>query len=127
MKKIYPYQIEGKHPDRVLDHIKHDIRKYLKRERRRPLPQGFDYWDFDCKTGTSADQANALHLSGVIGSVDALKNENQSQVFVEIIAKPMQRRSLPPASDLEDREPLSDNLLPDHVTGESHPPEPSQI
>jgi hypothetical protein len=49
MRKTYPLHIDGRHPDRVLDAVKHDVRKYLKRERRRDLPEGADFWDFDCK------------------------------------------------------------------------------
>ena len=49
MKKTYPLTAEGKHPDRVLEAVKHDIRKYFKRERSRPVPAGADFWDFDCK------------------------------------------------------------------------------
>ncbi len=55
MKKTFPLQIEGRHPDRVLDAIKNELRKYLKRERRRDLPAGVDYWDFDCRFGLSQD------------------------------------------------------------------------
>ena len=33
MKKTYALQVEGLHPDRRLDAIKHEIRKYLRRER----------------------------------------------------------------------------------------------
>ena len=40
MKKTYPLTAEGKHPDRVLEAVKPDIRKYFKRERRRPVPAG---------------------------------------------------------------------------------------
>ena len=32
MRKTFPLQIEGRHPDRVLDAIRHDIRKALKRQ-----------------------------------------------------------------------------------------------
>ena len=39
MRKTFPLHIEGKHPDRLLDATKHDIRKYLKRERSRALPE----------------------------------------------------------------------------------------
>ena len=35
MKKTFQLQVEGKHPERLLEAIKHDIRKYLKRERPR--------------------------------------------------------------------------------------------
>ena len=57
MRKTYPLRPEGKHPDRVLDAVKHDIRKYMKRERRDPLPEGADFWDFDCRFGAGSCQA----------------------------------------------------------------------
>ena len=47
MKKTFPLQQEGRHPDRVLDALKHELRKYMARERRRPLPPETDFWDFD--------------------------------------------------------------------------------
>ena len=62
MKKIFPLQVEGKHPDRVLEAVKHDIRKYFKRERGRPVPAGADFWDFDCKVGASADSAQVVRV-----------------------------------------------------------------
>ena len=51
MRKTYPLRPEGKHPERVLEAVKHDIRKYQKRERRRELPAGAHFWDFDCRFG----------------------------------------------------------------------------
>lgn len=38
MKKTYSLAIEGKHPDRLLEASKHDIRKYTKRERGKAVP-----------------------------------------------------------------------------------------
>ena len=51
MRKTYHLDIEGRHPERLLEAAKHDIRKYLKRERRKPLPAGADIWDFDARFG----------------------------------------------------------------------------
>jgi hypothetical protein len=39
MKKNFPLHVEGKNPDRVLDAVKHDIRKYFKREKTQPLAE----------------------------------------------------------------------------------------
>jgi hypothetical protein len=75
MRKTYPLRAEGKHPDRVLDAVKHDIRKYLKRERRRELPEGTDFWDFDCKFGLTAEAATPAHLATVIPQLDAAARE----------------------------------------------------
>ena len=51
MKKTFPLTQPKLHPDRVLDAVKHEIRKYLKRERRKPLPEGVELLDFDCRFG----------------------------------------------------------------------------
>ncbi len=87
MKKTFQLQVEGKHPDRLLDSIKHDIRKYLKRERRRELPPGVDYWDFDCKFGLSEDTAEVVHLANVITCIDNAVANQAQQFYVEILAK----------------------------------------
>ena len=72
MKKTFQLQAEGKHPDRLLDAIKHEIRKYVKRDRRRELPAGADYWDFDCRFGANEAAAQPAHLSTLIGLVDGV-------------------------------------------------------
>ena len=88
MKKTFQLHVEGKHPDRVLDAIKHEIRKYLKRERRRDLPEGVDYWDFDCKFGLTQEAAEVVHLANVIACIDnAAKEQQAKQFYVEILAK----------------------------------------
>ena len=87
MKKNFPLQAEGKHPDRVLEAVKHEIRKYFKRERNRDVPKGVDFWDFDCKVGLSADTAEVVRVSGVIEAVDAAVKSGASSVYVEILSK----------------------------------------
>ena len=87
MKKTYPLRIEGKHPDRVLDAVKHDIRKYFKRERSRPVPVGADFWDFDCQVGNSAESAEAVRVGAVIEAVDAAAKAGTAAVYVEILSK----------------------------------------
>ena len=37
MKKLFLLDIEGKNRDRVIEATKHEIRKYIKREQRKPL------------------------------------------------------------------------------------------
>ncbi len=97
MKKTYPLAIEGKHPDRVLDAIKHDIRKYIKRERNRSLPQGVDYWDFDCRVGASEPESAIAHLAEINGLVDGVAQAGGTGVYVEILAKHGHRKAPAPA------------------------------
>lgn len=99
MKKTFQLNAEGKHRDRVLDAVKHEIRKYIKRERGRPVPAGADYWDFDCKFGPSQDSAAVTHLGNLIGQFDEAAKEGAEKVYVEILAKPGYRKAKPAAGE----------------------------
>lgn len=104
MKKTFQLHIEGKHPDRVLDAIKHEIRKYLKRERRRELPTGVDYWDFDCKFGLSADVTETVHVANLIECIDAAVQAKATSFYVEILATHGVRMKRPLSSDAHQHE-----------------------
>ena len=113
MKKTFALTAAGKHPDRVLDAVKHDIRKYLKRERRRPLPEGVDFLDFDCRFGLAADSAETVHLSALIGHVDSAARDGATSVYVEILAKPGHRTQRPRTDETLSVEAPSDETQPD--------------
>ena len=76
MKKTFKLNVEGKHPDRVLEAVKHEIRKYVKRQRRVPLPEGVDFWDFDCRFGTSQENATVVHFATITGLIDAVAKDH---------------------------------------------------
>lgn len=88
MRKTFPLRPEGKHPDRVLEAVKHDIRKYMKRERRRDLPEGADFWDFDCRFGATQDAAEVVQVSQLTGLLDVLAKGGAEQCYVELLARP---------------------------------------
>lgn len=92
MKRTFQLSVAGKKPERVLDSIKHEVRKYLKRERRRTLPKDTDYWDFDCKFGTSEASAQTVHLATITGHIDEISKANGTQLFIEILAKAVKRK-----------------------------------
>jgi hypothetical protein len=96
MKKTFQLAIEGKNPDRVLDAVKHEIRKYIKRERRRVLPEGVDYWDFDCKFGLTPETAEVVHLAAITASIDSVAREAGEEFYIEILVKPGHRKPRPP-------------------------------
>ncbi len=101
MKKTFQLNIEGKNSDRVLEATKHEIRQYVKRERRKPLPEGVDFWDFDCKFGTTADNAMAVHFATLTALIDAVAKEGRAALYLELLAKPG-HRSVRPAAAPED-------------------------
>ena len=87
MKKNFPLQIQGKNPERTLEAVKHEIRKYFKRERNRALPKDVDFWDFDCKVGLTAESAEVVKVSAVVESLGTLAKEGATSVYVEILSK----------------------------------------
>ena len=88
MKKIFKLTDPKKHEDRVLEAIKNDIRKYVKREKKKDLPdKATMYWDFDCKVGVSADDAEVVVYEELIKALDTVKATGVSEVYVEIMAK----------------------------------------
>ena len=91
MKKIFPLSHQKHKPERVIEAIKNDIRKYLKRERSKKLPEEADYWDFDCRFGRESDQADTLHSAEIIPAIDKAYEEKWEQCYIEIIAKPAKR------------------------------------
>jgi hypothetical protein len=98
MKKTFKLTIEGRNRDRVLDAVKHEIRKYVARERRRALPPGVDFLDFDCKFGLAQATAAVAHLSALTGLIDEAAKGGAEQFYVEILAKPGHRQSRPQAA-----------------------------
>ena len=95
MKKTFKLNIEGKNRDRVLDAVKHDIRKYVKRQRRVALPEGADFWDFDCRFGSSEDTAAVVHFATILPLVDAAAKDGSDAFYLEMLAKTGHRSARP--------------------------------
>jgi hypothetical protein len=87
MKKNFPLQAPNKKPDRVVEAVKAEVNKYLARERRKSLPEGVDYWDFDCKVGADAKTAQRVHVKELSKSIDEVALRNGPSVYIEILAK----------------------------------------
>lgn len=88
MKKTFPLQDPKKKPDRVVEAVKADVNKYLARERRKTLPEGVDYWDFNCKVGVSAETAQRVHVKELSKSIDHVAEQKVPSVYIEILATP---------------------------------------
>ena len=99
MKKTYVLNVAGKNRDRLLDASKYDIRKYVKRERAKVLPEGADFWDFDCRIGIDATDAVAVHFAALMASIDELVHSNDvGKFYVEVVTK-LGRRMARPATE----------------------------
>jgi hypothetical protein len=109
MKKTFKLHIEGKNPDRVLEAIKHEVRKYVKRERRKTLPKGADYWAFDCKFGVTEATAEVVRLAEITQKMDEVVSGGGEGFYVEILAAQGVRKPREANDDiLDDDEDLND-------------------
>jgi hypothetical protein len=93
MKKTFPLQAPGKDDARVRDKIRHEINKYVRRCRRKPVPEGFKQWEFLCKVGPAPEGAESRTLKEVGGTIDTVAQNGATTVYVEIEAVPAQRSS----------------------------------
>ena len=97
MKKTFALQSSAKDQPRVIEAIKSDVRKYVKRERRKKLPEGVDFWDFDCKVGQDKNEPATKHVEEITGTIDAIALAGGTEVYVEILSKPGRRTKKPVA------------------------------
>jgi Family of unknown function (DUF6172) len=88
MKKTFPLQVTGKDDQRVLQAIKLELTKYVKRERRKTLPPDVDFWHFNCKVGSDSETAVFTPLPDVPRSVETVAQSGALEVYVEILATP---------------------------------------
>ena len=104
MKKTFPLKAEGKNADRLLEATQHEIRKYVKRQRRVPLPEGVDFWDFDCRFGPSEALATVVHFATITPLIDAVAKEGGDVFYLELLAKEG-RRTVKPAESAQAQAP----------------------
>ena len=91
MKKTFPLSVPGHQPPRVIEQIKSDVRKYIKRERKKKLPEGVDFWDFNCKVGLGDAAPEAKHVEELVPAIDQAAATDSPSVYIEILATPGHR------------------------------------
>lgn len=87
MKKTFSFTTANKKPERQIEAIKSEIKKYFARERRKQLPEGFDLWSFDCKFGETAESSSAIKESEIKPMIDQFFKNKQDSFYVEILAR----------------------------------------
>ncbi|OGQ86259.1 MAG: hypothetical protein A2289_01955 [Deltaproteobacteria bacterium RIFOXYA12_FULL_58_15] len=102
MKKTF----ELTHPKiktaRLVEAVRHEVKKYLKRERKKPLPEGVDFWDFDCRFGHTEAEAKVVHLAEITKCITEAQELQLTSFYIEILAKEGRRqRKENPTEDSE--------------------------
>ena len=85
----------------MYESVKSDIRKYIKRERGKELPEDVDFWDFSCKFGPTAQEAKEVHHAELSKCVDSAEKDELTSFYVEILSKPGHRTKKAKAEDIE--------------------------
>ena len=88
MKKTFELVHPKIKPARLIEAARRDVKKYLKRENRKTLPNDFDCWNFDCKFGPSVEKAEVILSSEISKCISEAEAENLKSFYLEIIAKP---------------------------------------
>lgn len=87
MKKTFKLNLPNKNYDRAVDSAKYEIRQYIKREKRKPLPEGVHFWEFDCKFGADESAAEVIAFSQITTSIDDAAANKLDSFYIEILAK----------------------------------------
>jgi len=95
MKKTFKLDHPKIKVPRLVAAIKNEARKYIKRERRKDLPEGVDYWGFDCRFGVDEASSGVVHVSDINKSIDLAESKQLESFYLEILAKPGHRRKKP--------------------------------
>lgn len=101
MKKTIALTHPKLHPERLVDSIKYDIKKYLRRERRKTLPAGMDYWTFDCRFGATEQTAEKIFTSEINQQIDAAVAQQLSSFYLEILARACKHKPRDDGFDFE--------------------------
>ncbi len=95
MKKTF----KSTHPKiktpRLVEAIKHEVKKYIKRERNKTLPPNVDFWDFDCRFGVDEATTEVIHLSAINQCISEAETKQLEAFYLEILVKPGHRSKKP--------------------------------
>lgn len=80
---------------RLIEAVRHDVKKYIKRERNKTLPDGTDFWDFACKFGNTEGEAREIHLAEINKYIDKVEEQQLESFYLEILARPGHRTKKP--------------------------------
>ncbi|MCT7911272.1 DUF6172 family protein [Arcobacter lacus] len=86
MKKTFQLKVTNKNVARQVDSIKNEVRKYIKREKSKKLPEEFNIWKFNCKFGKTLEEAKEIPFTDIIKSIDFAAAQDYDSFYLEIMA-----------------------------------------
>ena len=84
MKKTFLLTDPKKDPQRVLESIKSNIKKYIKREKRKELPEDANFWKIDCKFGNTEETAQEIKFEDIMKNINEASEQNLPSFYIEL-------------------------------------------
>lgn len=72
----------------MVEAIKYELKKYIKRERNKKRPEEVDFWDFDCRYGADEASCSVIHVSEINKVISKADVEGLNSFFLEVLSKP---------------------------------------
>jgi len=91
LKKTYQLTASNKEPARVVEAIKNEIRKYIKREKRKTLPEGMNVWNIDCKFAKDDAQPDTIAFVDITKCIDEAAELKCKSIYVELLSNPIKK------------------------------------
>ncbi|MDX2481952.1 MAG: DUF6172 family protein [Desulfuromusa sp.] len=95
MKKTFKMTHPKLKVPRLVEAIKYEVKKYIKRERGKALPDNVDFWDFDCRFGVDEASSDVIHLSAINKAISQAEADQLESFYLEILVKPGHRSKKP--------------------------------
>jgi len=109
MKKTFKMSHPKIKGPRLVEAIKYEVKKYIRRERRKILPPNVDFWDFDCRFGVDEASSEVIHLSAINKSISQAESEQLESFYLEILVKPGYRSKKPKEEQIDVAESVIQN------------------
>ena len=91
MKKTYQLTADNKEPARVVEAIKNEIRKYIKREKRKTLPEGMNVWNIDCKFAKDDATPETIEFQDITKCIDEAAELNCKSIYLELLSSAIKK------------------------------------
>ena len=95
MKKTFKMSHPKLKRPRLVEAIKYEVKKYIKRERNKTLPIDVDFWDFDCRYGADEASSEVIHLAEINKSISLAEEQQLDSFYLEVLVKPGHRTRKP--------------------------------
>ncbi len=117
MKKTFRLKVEGKNQDRLLDKIKYEIRKYIKREKNKPKPEEVDFWKFECKFGKNDEEPQVIEFVDITKNIDEAAALDCDSFYMEILSTEgvrVKKEKIEESAEENSEEKIEENTEPEN-------------